>query len=111
MSDPLIKTAPSYSIDIHMAGSIAKAADVLQLHAIGRGMCVTLMAQTFVYSGGREEGFRVGIINYPRFPKTRVELVQLADELADLLMQELGQHSYSIVTPDKTFWVSRREGA
>lgn len=103
------KTAPSFNVDIHMAGDINFAAHLIQLLCVSKGMCVTLAPQTFIYTGGREEGFRVGFINYPRFPSTPEELLYNAKYVAECLMLDLGQHSYSIVTPVETIWCSRRE--
>ena len=100
----------SWNVTIHMAGDIALAGQVIQRHAIGVPMCVTLAPQSFIYTGGREEGFAVGFINYPRFPADRLDdISEKARDLADRLMHELGQHSYSIITPVETIWVSRRE--
>lgn len=103
------KTADSFNIDIHMAGDIAFAGQIIQRLAVGTGLCVTLSPQSFIYTGGREEGFRVGIINYARFPSTPEQLLDRAKTIANALMLELGQHSYSIVTPIESIWISRRE--
>ncbi len=103
------KIAPSFNVEIHMAGDINAAGLLIQKYAVNVGMCVTLSPQSFIYTGGREEGFRVGFINYPRFPSHPDEIKAKALALASMLMFELGQHSYSIVTPDETTWVSRRE--
>ncbi|NTJ67586.1 hypothetical protein G6M50_06380 [Agrobacterium rhizogenes] len=102
------KTAPTFNVDIHMAGDMRFAAQMIQRLAMVKGLCVTLTAQTFVYTGGREEGFKIGLINYPRFPSSLDELVAKAKWLADCLVIDLGQHSYSIVTPVETIWRSRR---
>ncbi|MXN46105.1 hypothetical protein GR138_12980 [Shinella kummerowiae] len=102
------RIVPSFNVDIHMAGDIAAVAHVLQQEAARKGMCVTLTPQTFIYSGGREDGFRVGLINYPRFPKTPDDIVVEARVLADWLRAYLGQVSYSITTPTETIWMSVR---
>ncbi|GAA4169352.1 hypothetical protein [Shinella granuli] len=102
------KTTPSFNVDIHMAGDINAAALIIQRYAAETGLCVTLMPQSFIYTGGREEGFRVGFINYPRFPKEPGDIVARATDLARNLIVGLGQHSYSIVTPLETTWYSRR---
>lgn len=102
------KTVSTFTVEIHMAGDIASAGQYIQRYAAETGMCVTLTAQSFIYTGGREEGFKVGFINYPRFPKYPADIVALATDLADSLLIHLGQHSYSIVTPEETIWYSRR---
>lgn len=102
------KTAPTWNVTIHMAGDITLAGQVIQRYAADHGMCVTLTPQSFIYTAGREEGFAVGFINYPRFPAEFEEITDRARALAAKLMVELGQHSYSIVTPKETIWISRR---
>lgn len=101
-------TTPSFNVDIHMAGDFGAAGMVSQRYAAETGLCVTLSPQSFIYTGGREEGFRVGFINYPRFPAEPEGILSRAHDLAEKLTIELGQHSYSIVTPIETTWVSRR---
>lgn len=102
------KIVSSFNVDIHMAGDINAAGLVIQRYALDCGMCVTLTPQSFIYTGGREEGFKVGFINYPRFPKEPGEILARARDLASVLLVQLGQHSYSIVTPIETIWVSHR---
>lgn len=102
------KTVPSFNVDIHMAGDINAAGLIIQRYAAETGLCVTLTPQSYIYTGGREEGFRVGFINYPRFPKEAGDIVARAHDLARNLRVQLGQHSYSIVTPVETTWVSTR---
>jgi len=103
------KSSPTWNVTIHMAGDIRHAGQVIQRYAADHGMCVTLAPQSFVYTGGREEGFSVGFINYPRFPSEFDDITEKAKTISDMLMIELGQHSYSIVTPKETIWVSRRD--
>lgn len=106
---PTIKHAPTWTVTIHMAGDIVLAGQVIQRHAIDFPMCVTLTPTSFIYTGGREDGFAVGFINYPRFPVEDFdEIFNKAGVLADRLLHELGQHSYCIATPEKTLWYSRR---
>lgn len=103
------KTAPTFNVDVHMAGDIQAAANIIQVYAAERGMCVTLTPQTYVYTGGREEGFKVGFIHYPRFTREELETIfEDAKELAAYLMHQLGQHSYSVVGPTESYWFSRR---
>lgn len=101
------KTAPSFNADIHMAGDINAACLIIQRYAAETGLCVTVAPQSFIYSGGREDGFRVGFINYPRFPAEPGDILARATDLARNLLIGLGQYSYSIVTPEETTWYSR----
>lgn len=101
-------TAPTIRFDIYIAGDLAQAKQVCREYCFEVGLCVTVEPVTYIYTGGQEDGVRVGIINYPRFPKDEFGLRLLAGNLADLLMERLSQHSYSVVGPSETEWVSRR---
>lgn len=92
-----------------MAGEIESAKSWLRKFALHTGICVTVEPTTFIYTGGAEEGFVVGLVNYPRFPSSAEELWSKATAIAEGLVKECGQHSYLIVGPDHTTWVSNRE--
>lgn len=100
--------APNIRFDIFIAGDLDQAKQVCREHCFEVGLCVTVAPTTYIYTGGEEEGVRVGLINYPRFPTSHDELREKARALADRLMRRLCQHSYSIVGPDETEWFSRR---
>jgi len=99
--------APTYSVDIFIAGDRAAAVSACREFCM-EGLCVTITDADFVYTGGMETGIRVGLINYPRFPKPSEHIYNCAENLARFLIQRLFQQSCSIVTPDKTVWLSRR---
>ncbi len=108
MTEPLIKGVPSYSVSIHMAGDIQLAKAVIGVFCKDEGLCVTVTPTTYVYTGGSEEGFRVGLINYPRFPKEPGEIRDVAERLAQFLRPCLQQQSYCLESPERTLWVSWR---
>lgn len=102
------KEAPSVRVEIFMAGDISQAKQVCREWCFAVGGCVTIEAVDYIYTGGEEAGFRVGFINYPRFPSDAETIFAQASELASMLVDRLCQHSYSIVAPDRTTWFSRR---
>lgn len=102
-------SATTFTADIYIAGDAASARHVCRKYCMDTGFCVTVAECEFVYTGGQESGVRVGIINYPRFPDSPENLLTRAMDLAERLRAELCQHSYSIVTPDTTIWVSERK--
>lgn len=102
-------TAPSCVFEIYMAGDISDAKRFLTKLAATQGACWSVEPTEFIYSGGRELGFVVRIINYPRFPKTIDTLEKDAITVAEQLMLELGQGSCSVVGPDTTVWLNRRK--
>lgn len=99
---------PTIRLEIFMAGDIAQAKQMCREYCLSVGLCVTIEPVDYIYTGGEESGFRVGLINYPRFPTDIDALQEMARQLANLLMHRLCQHSYSIVGPKETEWVSRR---
>lgn len=103
-----IERAESVEISIWMAGDVDHARQVCRQFCFDAGECVTLAACDYIYTGGLEAGFRVGFINYPRFPRDEVMIRQRAEELGMLLMEKLCQHSFTIQAPSETVWYSRR---
>lgn len=65
--------------------------------------CVTITPTEFRYVAGNEPGVIVGLINYPRFPRTRKEIRKRAFALAEILMTELGQFRVTVTTPYKSY--------
>lgn len=104
------KTAPTIRFDIYMAGDIAQAKQVCREFCMA-GLCVHIEPVDYIYTGGEEAGFKIGLINYPRFPTERGDLHAKALALADLLRSRLCQHSFTIIGPDETEWNTTREAA
>lgn len=73
---------------------------------VDRGLCVSLTPTRFIYKGGAEPGFAVGLIQYPRFPKPVSEIQDTAIELAEMLRKLCQQERCSIVMPDYTVMLS-----
>jgi hypothetical protein len=67
------------------------------------GLCVTISKTRYIYTGGYERGIVVGLINYPRFPASEDEITKKALELAEMLMDKLGQKRVTVVTSKKTY--------
>ncbi len=101
-------TANTIRADIFIAGDLAQAKQVCREFCMEEGACVTVEPVSYIYTGGEESGVRVGFINYPRFPSDVVAIEARARDLGDRLMKRLCQHSFSIVGPATTTWVSRR---
>lgn len=103
-----VKAESTYTVAIFMAGDMAQAKQVCR-EFCERGFCVHIHPADFIYTGGEEAGFKIGLVNYPRFPSTPDDLWQKADDLARMLIVRLFQHSALLVAPDKTEWITRRE--
>lgn len=105
----IVKRANSYPVTIFIAGDLATAKSAAREWTFTEGACVTVEPVSYIYTGGQEEGVRVGFINYPRFPSEPDVIKNKAQRLAIFLMERLYQNSFSIETPEETIWFSRRE--
>lgn len=98
----------SYPVSIFMAGDATEAKRICRQYCDEVGFCVTVTETEYVYTGGQEAGFIVGLINYPRFPLSPFEIAAKAVALANLLRIDLEQESYSIQYPNTTVFHSWR---
>lgn len=98
----------AWSVKIWMAGNVADAERVCRQYCWEAGLCVTVTPTNYIYTGGSQSGFVVGLINYARFPvEESSELLQKAEELAKRLMTDLYQMSCSIETPTDSYYYER----
>jgi hypothetical protein len=72
--------AASYEVKIYIAGDITMIKHFCQHHC-AEGACVTVTPTEYVYTGGREAGAIIGLINYPRFPKTPADIDSEAETM------------------------------
>jgi hypothetical protein len=99
-------TLPTYQIKIYLSGPIEVAKQIIREYVLDRPMCVTIEPTTYIYKGGEEVGYVVGLLNYPRFPTPPNELAVRASILAEILIQKTFQRSALIVRPETTTWVN-----
>jgi hypothetical protein len=97
---------PTYQIKIYLSGSIEVAKQIIREHVLTNPLCVTVEPTTFLYVGGEEQGYVVGLLNYPRFPTPPNELNVRADMLAELLLVKTFQRSALVVKPEMTTWIT-----
>lgn len=103
------KTEPTYQISIYASGPIEIAKQVIREECFHEGLCVAITPTTFIYTGGEEEGFVIGLINYPRFPSTTDKIMECAVKLAKKILDATFQTSTLIIEQNKTIWISKRE--
>lgn len=101
-------TEPTFTARIYLSGPIEVAKQILRKHVHADWLCVTIEPTLFIYTGGEESGYVVGLLNYPRFPSGKHIIQARADLIADLLLEGTFQHSALIVTPDDTRWITTR---
>jgi hypothetical protein len=103
------KTEPTFWTRIYMSGAIEIAEQIIRKDCLEHGLCVTIMPNKYIYTGGEELGFVIELINYPRFPASSNSIKQRAISLAKLLLEGTYQHSVLIMTPIETLWITKRE--
>lgn len=105
------KFSKTYNMSIYMAGDIETAKAYLRRYCYKTGFCVTITQTQFIYTGGEEAGFIVGIVNYPRFPTTQKHLFLRARKIARSLIRACCQRTALIVPTvpsDRTEWLEVR---
>lgn len=73
------------------------------------GWCVTVNREFFIYKDGAEVGFRIGAIQYPRFPYEIEEIKRRTLKLAHELIVRFDQCRMTVVFPDETIMLSNEE--
>ena len=91
-----------YSKEEH---SLQDVYEICQYFCDNVGLCVTVTPTSYIYVNGGENGCIIGILNYPRFPKTKKELVNHALNLIDILKVKLKQIRISYTVNDKIYMV------
>lgn len=91
---------------IYIAGDPFIATRICRQYCDKVGLCVTISATDYVYTGGSERGVIVGLNQYPKYPDTDIETC--AVHLANKLLEGLLQDSFMIQTPEATMWHTTR---
>lgn len=107
-----IETCETHWARLFHSGPIDVARQVIRGECLSEGLCVTIEPTLFIYAGGEETGFVVGLNNYPRFPWSREKLEARAERLCRLLLTATCRHSAMVQFPERTVWFSLKpEGA
>lgn len=107
----LARTVPTATARLYLSGPIEVAKQIIRADCLRQGLCVTVEPTTFIYTGGEEAGYVVGLVNYPRFPSDQDAITERARDLMHKLLDGTHQHSALMVTPDATEWVTKRQEA
>ena len=102
------KTVPTHWVRVYMSGPIEIAKQVLRRHVLHEGLCVTVEPTLFIYTGGEETGYVVGLVHYEHFPCTQSTLWDRARVMAEQLLEETHQLSALVMSPADTLWITRR---
>lgn len=99
----------THTVRLYLSGPIEVAKQAIRADTLRAGLCVTIEPTTYIYTGGEEAGYVVGLLNYPRFPCEPQELEDRARDLMHKLLTATHQHSALMVTPECSEWVTVRE--
>ncbi len=102
------KISETYVVKIFASGPIEQAKQILRRECLYDGLCVTIESTLFIYTGGEENGYVVGLLNYPRFPAANELILSRAMKVAQMLLDETYQHSILIVDSEKSYWITKR---
>jgi hypothetical protein len=67
--------------------------------------CISITSTEFMYVDGSEPGVIIGWINYPRFPRTEIDIEDRALSLAKRLRDGLCQERVTITTPNYSYMI------
>jgi hypothetical protein len=98
----------AYRADIYIAGDLDTCTRICREECFREGLCVTVESCNFVYTGGAEMGVRVGLIQYPPFPKEEDGIFDRAVVLGKMLALANCQWSFTVCASDKHSFFSRR---
>jgi hypothetical protein len=104
-----VKIEKTFWAKIYLSGPLNIIEQVCREECFEEGLCVTVDKTKFIYTGGEELGAVIGLINYPRFPKTQEEVENRAKKLGLRILDKVKQNSVLIMTSEKTEWISKRE--
>ena len=105
------ETTVTHVVRLYLSGPIEVAKQAIRAETLRAGLCVTIEPTTYIYSGGEESGYMVGLLNYPRFPCEPQQLEERARDLMQKLLMATHQHSALMVTPSRSEWITLREQA
>ena len=100
-----MRTVPTRQVTIWMAGDLTTAHSAVRDFCYAEGACFTVTPSKFFYTGGEEDGFSIGLVNYPRFPSAPEELWERAETLARRLLPACNQRSCLLVGSTETKWI------
>lgn len=108
-----IKTVPTFTATIYVglkersSGVVwDESRDKIQAYVNAVGLCVTHTRTEFIYTNGKEPGFIVGLINYPRFPSSQEQIKAHAIAIAEMLLKACKQMKVTVVMPTETIMLS-----
>lgn len=64
---------------------------------VNEGYCLSITKTEFRYLNGFEPGIIIGLVKYPRYPKTNKEILEKAIEIAKIFKEKFQQERITIM--------------
>lgn len=98
------KESKSYWVKIFIAGDINEIKSCCRKYCFDIGLCVTVTAVEYIYTGGQEAGAEIGLINYPRFESSPEDVKNTALDLGENLRDYCNQNSFLVMDSKSAIW-------
>lgn len=103
------KSLNTWYAHIYLAGDIEIAKQVCREECMKEGLCITIEPCEYIYTGGQETGYKIGLINYPKYPNNEEYITERAKRIAINLIKRTCQLSALVVTPSDTMHITSKE--
>ncbi len=105
-ADIYISMSPGYASEAYYSKEYVE--ELIGEYVNEHMFAVNLQDTKFIYPGGSEDGLKIGLIQYPRFPATEETILQNAIKLAEHLMSKLNQFRCTVQTSDQVFLLENK---
>jgi hypothetical protein len=108
MDGKVYRLEQSYWVKIYISGPI-EMIDQCCREFVLDGLCVNVTETQYIFTHGEQQGATIELINYPVYPKTPEEIWDTAIDLANFILDNTHQGSYTVMDPDQAITFDRRK--
>lgn len=99
------KKSKTHIAQIYVSGSLESIEQCCRRYCNSTKLCVTITPTSYVFTGGKETGAIVGIINYPKFPRCVGELLDITNNLARSLLKDTQTKSLTVALDETSYYL------
>ena len=104
-ADIYVGLNPGYDSDISYSKELVEKLIVDFIDTFKRKFAVNVQDTTFIYPGGKEQGIKVSLIQYPRFIVKEGEILNNALNLACYLTKHLEQFRCTVISSSQSYLI------
>lgn len=97
----------SYWVRIYVSGPIPMIEQCCREFVL-EGLCVTVTPTNYIFTHGEQTGAIIEIINYPVYPSSPEEQWDKAIDLANFILDNTHQGSYTVMDAENVITFDRR---